>query len=56
MSSPNAQAAQGGDTEPQAEAFLDCKGWTIEMASLYALGVDVTKKMTGASPGSLGAR
>jgi hypothetical protein len=47
MSSPNAQAAQGGDTEPQAEALFDCKGWTIEVTSLYARGVDLTKKMTG---------
>ena len=44
MSSPNAQAAQGGDTEPQAEALFDCKGWTIEVTSLYARGVDLTKK------------
>jgi hypothetical protein len=34
MSSRNAQAAQGGYTEPQAEALFDCKEWTIEMASL----------------------
>jgi hypothetical protein len=38
---------QGGDTEPQVEALFDCKGWTIEMASLYARDVDLNKKRTG---------
>jgi hypothetical protein len=36
-----------GDTESQPEALLDCKRWTIEIASLRALGVDLTMKMTG---------
>jgi hypothetical protein len=42
MSSPNAKLPKVA----QAEALFDCKGWTIETASLYARGVDLTKKMT----------